>query len=134
MAFKIQSVIYRKKRDDAELQKNVSDPIHTFFWWWQLRLSGLKIFFKRGSTCRFILFPEGGSDWRKVIVNECRQLKKLSKTGWLIISFLVFPWKAKTKASITLVMNKPKVCELLLKSQHKLYYHKLGNFSKKMMN
>jgi len=120
-----QSVIYRKKGDDADAETFL-DP-NTFSDDGTTSLAGLS-FSKDGSLAAYSL-SEGGSDWRKVIVMNAAS-KEIIEDTLVDIKFSGVSWKANEGFYYS-SYDKPKGSELSAKTdQHKLYYHKLGTSQK----
>nr|WP_315198268.1 prolyl oligopeptidase family serine peptidase [uncultured Flavobacterium sp.] len=115
-----QSVLYRKNAKGKE--EVFLDP-NTFSRLGTTSLGGVD-FSKDGSKVAYSI-SEGGSDWRKVILMDVNNFKKLEDT-LVDIKFSGVSWKGNEGFYYS-SYDKPKGSELSAKTdQHKLYYHKLG--------
>lgn len=116
-----QSVLYRKKGEDAE-PKVFLDP-NKFSEDGTTSLGGLS-FSEDGKKLAYAI-SEGGSDWRKVIVMNAENRKLLGDTI-KDVKFSGLSWKGNEGFYYS-SYDKPDGSELSAKTdQHKLYYHKLG--------
>lgn len=115
-----QSVLYRQKRGsnpEVFLDPNKFSTDGTS------SLQGIS-FTKDGSLAAFQV-SEGGSDWRKVIVIDTKNGRKMDDTLH-DVKFSGISWY-KNEGFFYSSYDKPKGSELSEKTQiHKLYYHKLG--------
>ncbi|PJJ10458.1 prolyl oligopeptidase [Flavobacterium sp. 1] len=119
-----QSVLYRK--NDKGKEEIFLDP-NTFSKLGTTSLGGVD-FSKDGSKVAYSI-SEGGSDWRKVILMDVNNFKKLEDT-LVDIKFSGVSWKGNEGFYYS-SYDKPKGSELSAKTdQHKLYYHKLGTAQK----
>ena len=93
-----------------------------------ISLGGLS-FSDNGSLAAYSI-SEGGSDWRKVLVMDA-QSKEIIEDTIVDVKFSGISW-LKNEGFYYSSYDKPKGSELSAKTdQHKLYYHKLGSFSKR---
>ena len=116
-----QSVLYRKKGEDAE-PKVFLDP-NKFSEDGTTSLGGLS-FSEDGKKLAYAI-SEGGSDWRKVIVMNAENRKLLGDTI-KDVKFSGLSWKGNEGFYYS-SYDKPDGSELSAKTdQHKLYYHILG--------
>ncbi|MCM8569720.1 prolyl oligopeptidase family serine peptidase [Gramella jeungdoensis] len=116
-----QSVLYRKKGEDAE-PRVFLDP-NKFSEDGTTSLSGMS-FSEDGKKVAYAI-SEGGSDWRKVIVMNAENRKLLGDTI-RDVKFSGLSWKGNEGFYYS-SYDKPEGSELSAKTdQHKLYYHKLG--------
>ncbi|MCG9971471.1 prolyl oligopeptidase family serine peptidase [Christiangramia crocea] len=116
-----QSVLYRKKGEDAE-PKVFLDP-NKFSEDGTTSLSGMS-FSEDGKKVAYAI-SEGGSDWRKVIVMNAENRRLLGDTI-RDVKFSGLSWKGNEGFYYS-SYDKPEGSELSAKTdQHKLYYHKLG--------
>lgn len=119
-----QAVLYRK---DAKGKEEVFLDPNTFSKLGTTSLGGVD-FSKDGSKVAYSI-SEGGSDWRKVILMDVNNFKKLEDT-LVDIKFSGVSWKGNEGFYYS-SYDKPKGSELSAKTdQHKLYYHKLGTAQK----
>ncbi len=119
-----QSVLYRK---DAKGKEEIFLDPNTFSKLGTTSLGGVN-FSKDGSKAAYSI-SEGGSDWRKVILMDVNNFKKLEDT-LVDIKFSGVSWKGNEGFYYS-SYDKPKGSELSAKTdQHKLYYHKLGTAQK----
>lgn len=119
-----QSVLYRK---DAKGKEEIFLDPNTFSKLGTTSLGGVD-FSKDGSKVAYSI-SEGGSDWRKVILMDVNNFKKLEDT-LVDIKFSGVSWKGNEGFYYS-SYDKPKGSELSAKTdQHKLYYHKLGTAQK----
>jgi prolyl oligopeptidase len=119
-----QSVLYRK---DAKGKEEIFLDPNTFSKLGTTSLGGVN-FSKDGSKVAYSI-SEGGSDWRKVILMDVNNFKKLEDT-LVDIKFSGVSWKGNEGFYYS-SYDKPKGSELSAKTdQHKLYYHKLGTAQK----
>ncbi len=116
-----QSVLYRKKGEDAEAEvflnpNNFSEDGTT-------SLAGMS-FSEDGQKIAYAI-SEGGSDWRKVIIMNAENSEILGDTIQ-DVKFSGLSWKGNDGFYYS-SYDKPEGSELSAKTdQHKLYYHKLG--------
>ncbi len=116
-----QSVLYRKKGEDAEPTvflnpNNFSEDGTT-------SLAGMS-FSEDGKTLAYAI-SEGGSDWRKVIIMDTENKQQIGDTIQ-DVKFSGLSWKGNEGFYYS-SYDKPDGSELSAKTdQHKLYYHKLG--------
>ncbi|TBW27008.1 prolyl oligopeptidase family protein [Gramella sp. KN1008] len=116
-----QSVLYRKKGEDAE-PKVFLDP-NKFSEDGTTSLAGMS-FSEDGKKVAYAI-SEGGSDWRKVIVMNAENRKLLGDTI-KDVKFSGLSWKGNEGFYYS-SYDKPDGSELSAKTdQHKLYYHMLG--------
>lgn len=119
-----QSVLYRK---DAKGKEEVFLDPNTFSKLGTTSL-GRVDFSKDGSKVAYSI-SEGGSDWRKVILMDVNNFKKLEDT-LVDVKFSGIAWKGNEGFYYS-SYDKPKGSQLSAKTdQHKLYYHKLGTAQK----
>ena len=120
-----QSVIYRKKKDEDK-EEVFLDP-NTFSKDGTISLGGLS-FSKNGKLAAYAI-SEGGSDWRKVIIIDAIDMKRIEDTI-VDVKFSGISWKDNDGFYYS-SYDKPKGSELSAKTdQHKLFYHKLGTSQK----
>jgi prolyl oligopeptidase len=119
-----QSVLYRK---DSEGKEEIFLDPNTFS---KLGTSSLgSVDFSKDSSKAAYSISEGGSDWRKVILMDTNNFKKLQDT-LVDIKFSDIAWKGNEGFYYS-SYDKPKGSQLSAKTdQHKLYYHKLGTAQK----
>ena len=116
-----QSVIYRKKSDDAPAEVFL-DP-NKFSDDGTTSLAGMN-FSEDGKTLAYSI-SEGGSDWRKVIIIDA-ETKEVKEDTLINVKFSGISWKGNEGFYYS-SYDKPEGSELSAKTdQHKLYYHKLG--------
>ena len=116
-----QSVIYRKKSDDAPAEVFL-DP-NKFSDDGTTSLSGMN-FSEDGKTLAYSI-SEGGSDWRKVIIIDA-ETKEVKEDTLINVKFSGISWKGNEGFYYS-SYDKPEGSELSAKTdQHKLYYHQLG--------
>ncbi len=119
-----QYVLYRQKGNGTP--EVFLDP-NTFSKDGTTSLAGIE-FSKDGSLAAFQI-SEGGSDWRKVIIWDAVNKKKVGDT-LRDVKFSGLSWKGNDGFYYS-SYDKPKGSELSEKTQlHKLYYHKLGDKQK----
>ncbi|MHA6279052.1 prolyl oligopeptidase family serine peptidase [Salinimicrobium sp. CAU 1759] len=116
-----QSVIYRKKTEDAEPEVFL-DP-NKFSEDGTTSLAGMS-FSEDGKTLAYSI-SEGGSDWRKVIIMDA-ETREIKEDTLIDVKFSGISWKGNEGFYYS-SYDKPEGSELSAKTdQHKLYYHKLG--------
>jgi prolyl oligopeptidase len=116
-----QSVIYRKKSEDAEPEVFL-DP-NKFSEDGTTSLSGMS-FSEDGKTLAYSI-SEGGSDWRKIIIMDA-ETREIKEDTLIDVKFSGLSWKGNDGFYYS-SYDKPEGSELSAKTdQHKLYYHKLG--------
>lgn len=116
-----QSVIYRKKSDDAPAEVFL-DP-NKFSEDGTTSLAGLS-FSEDGKILAYSI-SEGGSDWRKIVIMDA-ETREIKEDTIIDVKFGGISWKANEGFYYS-SYDKPEGSELSAKTdQHKLYFHKLG--------
>jgi len=117
-----QSVLYRQKGDDGEVEVFL-DP-NTFSEDGTTSLAGIA-FSKDGSLVAYQL-SEGGSDWRKVVVIRAEDKSTIGDT-LVDVKFSGLAWRGNEGFYYS-SYDKPKEGSALsgITDQHKLYFHRLN--------
>lgn len=116
-----QSVIYRKKSDDAPAEVFL-DP-NKFSDDGTTSLGGMN-FSEDGKILAYSI-SEGGSDWRKIIIMDA-ETREIKEDTLIDVKFSGISWRGNEGFYYS-SYDKPQGSELsALTDQHKLYYHKLG--------